>query len=951
MKKFIKKFFKWTGITLLVLIILLILVPILFKDQIKEMVIKEVNKSLTAELSLGDFDLTFLSTFPNMTVELTDAKLTGLKEFKGVTLADLKKVEAHVDFWSVIGGDQVEIDEVHIYDPTFDIRVLQDGMANYDIVKPDSLKTPEEIEEPSSFKLSLKEYSITNANIKYDDRASDMYAEIDSLNHTGTGDLTADVIDFETTTNMSKLSYTMEGISYLTEVKTDALVNLKMEFTEKTSKFTLQDNKIALNNLNFSIAGFYEMLEDHDNMNLKLNAEEATFKDFLSLIPAFYQSGYESMVAGGNLALKGEVKGKMDDTNLPGWDFGLLVKNGSVKYPDLPGKISNIGVDAGSKFAGGEDLNKMTVDVKKFHANLSKNMIDANLSMRQLMTDPYLQSRILAKMDLATLRDFMPMAEGESYSGKLDADVDIKGKMSDLEKSDFEKFTAKGILALMDMKYKSPDLPDEVNIKKMHFTFSPQNLSLDEMDAVMGKSDFAMNGKVDNYFGYLLRGDVLKGNFNLNSNNLDIESLVPASETTEGSASPEPVAESSSESEPVLVPGNIDFVMNTNVKHTRYSGVDVNNVSGTVKLKDEIAQLENLTMNTMGGTVGLRGSYNTQNHAKPKMDFGYTLKELDIHELATNFITVEKLAPITKYAHGKISSNLDMKSDLTSSFEPILASLTSVGDISSKLISIKGFKLLDKVEQTTNLKNISNQTLKDFKTKFKVKDGKVEVFPFDILLGKFKTNVSGYTTLDQKMDYLLKMDIPKEEIPKDMVRVVEEAMSKLGAVGQKLNITSLPDKIPINIKVLGDVKDPKITTDFKEAILKATGDFKDNLIQGIKDTAKDTITKIIKDVKEDVSAEIEKKKKEIMAAAQKEADKVKAEAKKAADAVRNEAKKQGDDLITAAGNNPVKKKLAEASAKKLKDEAEKKAQRIEQEGNEKADGIMRKAQEKADAVK
>ena len=141
MKKFFKKFLKWTGITFLVLIILLILIPILFKDQIKQMIIDEVNKTLTAELSIDDFDLTFISTFPNMTIELMDSKLTGKDEFKGVKLMDIENITAHVGFWSVIGGDQIEIDEIHITNPVFDVRVLEDGLANYDIVKPDSLMT------------------------------------------------------------------------------------------------------------------------------------------------------------------------------------------------------------------------------------------------------------------------------------------------------------------------------------------------------------------------------------------------------------------------------------------------------------------------------------------------------------------------------------------------------------------------------------------------------------------------------------------------------------------------------------------------------------------------------------------------------------------------------------------------------------------------------------------
>ena len=947
MKKFIKKLLKWTGITLLVLIILLILIPILFKDQIKELIIHEVNKSLTAELSLRDFDLTFISTFPNMTVELMDAKLTGKNEFKGVTLMDIENVTAHVGFWSVVAGDQIEIDEVHVTNPTFDVRVLESGLANYDIVKPDSLMTEEELSEPSSFKLSLNEYSIKNGQINYDDRASGMSAEIKNLNHTGTGDLTADVIDFATTTSMDELSFDMGGIAYLSEVKTNADVNLLMEFKENSSKYTLKENEIKLNEVTLSVDGFYEMLEDHDNMDMKLDASKATFKEFLSLIPTFYHSGYEGMISSGKLALNGEVKGKMDDENLPGWDFKLKVNDGSIKYPDLPGKIHNIQVDAGSAFKGGDNLDLMTVDVPKFHANFSKNTIDASLGLRRIMSDPFIQSKILAHVDLGTLKNFVPMEEGESYNGIMDADVDIKGSMSALDKGDFEAFTAEGELILSDFLYKSESVPDDVDIEKVKFTFSPQNLTLNELNAKMGKSDFAMNGQVDNYFGYMLRDEVLKGDFAFNSNYLDLEGLMPASE--EGAAETTSEEPTETSDEPLLVPGNIDFELTTNIKKTRYNGIDVSDVKGNVHLNDEIATLKGLTMKAMGGVVGVKGSYNTQDHSKPKMDFGYHLQEVDINTLATHFLTVEKLAPITKYAHGRISSNFDMTTDLTPSLEPIMSSLTSVGDLSSNSISIKGFKLLEKLESATKLKNISNQTLKSFKTHFTVEDGKVSVTPFNVKLGKINSNVSGYTTLEQKMDYKMRMDVPKDQLPAAVIKEVEGLLSKANAAIPFVNIGQLPNVIPVNVKMTGDVKNPKITTDMKQAIMDAMG-VEGNIIDNITETVKDTVTAIVNDQIDNAKEELEKQKQKIMADAQKEADKVKAECNNQATNLWKESYKQADEGVKAAGSNPIKKRLAQEAAKVAKREADKQLEKAKAQCQKQADNIMAKAKTEADKL-
>lgn len=945
--KFIKKFLKWTGILLLVLIILLILIPILFKDQLKQLVIDEVNKSLTAELSLEDFDLTFISTFPNMTIELIDAKLTGKNEFDGVVLMDIENIRAHVGLWDVISGDQIAIDEIHVTNPTFDVRVLENGLANYDIVKPDSLKTKEELEEPSSFKLSLQEYSITNAQIDYTDEASGMGAKITNLNHTGSGDFTADIIDFVTSTTMDKLTLDMGGISYLYDVKTNADVTILMEFKEKSSKFTLKENSIKLNEINFAVNGSYEMLEDHDDIDLTLDASKATFKEFLSLIPTFYQSGYESMVSTGSLALNGKVKGRLDDKNLPGWDFGLKVSNGSVKYPDLPGKINNIQIDAGSKFPGGENLDRMTVDVPKFHANLSRNTIDANLSLRQLMSDPYIKSKILADVDLATLKDYVPMAEGESYRGKLDADVDIEGKMSALEKGDFEAFKAAGELILSDFLYKSPDLPDEVDIKRVMFTFSPQNLTLNELKGKMGKTDFDMAGKVDNYFGYMLRDEPLKGDFTFNSNYLDLEALMPA-ETAEGGEGSGESTEGASE--PLLVPDNVDFTLTTNIGKTRYNDIDIKNIRGNVRLKDEVATLDNLTMNAMGGTVGVRGNYNTQNHDKPKLDFGYTLQEVDIHELATHFLTVEKLAPITKYAYGKISSNFDMTTALTSSLEPVLSTLTSNGDISSNNLTIKGFKTLEKLETVTKIKNLSDQTLKGFKTYFKVADGKITVTPFNVNLGKISSEVSGYTTLEQQMDYKLKMNIPKEQIPASVIKEVEGLLKKANAAVPFIKLTELPAVIPVNVKMIGSTTDPKITTDMKEAIMEALG-IKGNIIDNITNQIKDTVTQVINQQIDNAKEELEKQKQKILADAQKQADKVKAECNAQAENVWKEAYKQADELVKQAGSNPIKKKLAEEAAKKAKQEADKQLTKAKGECQKKADDIMARGRAEADKLK
>jgi hypothetical protein len=955
-KSLFRRILKWTGITLFVLILAMILIPIFFKDQIKAIVLKEVNKSLKADVSLGDFDLTLLSTFPNLTVQLDSVGIVGTsKEFKGVQLAKIGKIKATVGLWDVIGGDQIEVDEVHIQDATFDVRVDPNGAANYDIVKSEEEKTPEEKEEPSAFKLSLQEYTLENVNLKYDDQAGDMYAEIKNLNHEGSGDLTAEVIDFVTSTSMDELTFEMDGMTYASKVKTKADVNLLMELRDKASKFTLKDNKFQLNNFGFEVKGFYEMLADHANMDVELKTKEAEFKDILSLVPTFYQSGYEKMVAKAKVKLKGLVQGRMDDRNMPGWDFGVNVNNATIQYPGYAA-IRNVSVDAGSKFAGGPNMDLMTVDVNRFHADFVGNLIDATLKMRNPMTDPLVDSKLLARMNLATLGQVMPLDKGETYNGKLNADVAVNGRMSALEKGNYEAFKAAGTVELLNLLYKTTDLPQQVDVARMLLRFTPQNLALEQLNAKMGNSDFALSGRVDNYMGYVFRDELLKGDFNFNSNNIDLDQLMnvspaPAASANTSSAQPAPA---DPDAEPVLIPENVDFNLNTNIGKVRYNGIDIEQVKGNVNMKEEVASLNNMTMKTMGGTVGLRGSYNSKDHNKPGIDFGYDLKELDIQSLTKSFLTIGKLAPVAKYAQGKISSSLTMKSSLTKSLEPIFSTLTGGGDLFTNMVTISGFEPLKKLSDEIKMPKVATQTLKDLKAKFSFANGKVSVKPFNIKMSGIDTRIEGTTSFEQDLDYKMTLNVPKELIPQSMIKLAEQGMAKVNGMIPGIKVASIPDIIPVNALIGGTVTKPKITTDFRDAILKATGNLKDNLkdqANQLVNKAKDSIKGIVNDKVNEVREDLNAKKKELLDKAQKQADAAKAEGKKAADALRAESERRAQELVKEVGSNPLKKKAAEAAANKIRKETEEKAQKLEATANAKADGIMNKAREDAEKIK
>jgi hypothetical protein len=961
-KKGLKRILKWSGISFLLLLILLIILPFLFKDKIKELALEEANKMLKADLALGDFDLTFISTFPNMTLVMEDISLTGRNEFENVKLLDIGKFEAKLGFWSVIGGDEIEISSISLIEPHFDIRVLPDSTANYDIVKSDEEiqeEYPEEDTESSAFNLTLTNYEIVNGQIRYDDAPGEMFAEIVNLNHEGSGDLALDVVDFETKTSIDELTYSMSGVSYFSQLNFNLLMDILIESTDKSDKFTLKDNEMKLNELTLSFDGFYEMFEDYSDMDLKLNASQTSFKDLLSLIPVFYQSGYESMVTSGSMSLDGFIKGKMDDVNMPAFDIATKIKNASINYPDAPSSIDDIKINAGAKFPGGSNFDKTTIEVSDLHADFAGNTIDLNLFMSEPISDPYLKSSILANIDFTKIGEVVPL-ENQKFDGLLKSDLVIDGKISSLEKEDYESFKAEGSLALMRFHYESQDFEEGIDIDSMLFAFSPQSLELKALNGLMGKTDFSMAGNVENYMAYLFKDENLKGSFNYHSDVLDLDALMPEyssedeSSLSEESRTVQEAVESGAQeaSEPITIPKNIDFEMKTTVNKLLYDNMDIQNITGKVIIRDEEMTLENLSLNMLGGKIGLNGKYSTFERKNPAIDFSYQLENIDIQGLAEHFSTIEKLAPVAKHGRGKISSEFRMSADVKPDFEPIYNTLNGDGNLLTQSVQLVDFSVLNKLSKAMDISQIQDATFKNVDIDFSFADGKIKTEPFEVKLGKIDTKVEGTTSFEQEIDYQLKMEVPKSEVPKEILQIAEKAVAAAQNIpGFKMK--ELPNIIPVNAIVTNTVTDPKIKTDFKEQLMSAGGDIKDavkDLVDEKIEELKDTVKQVVDDKIEEGKEELARRKQKILDDAQKQADRVKAEGKNLADQTRKEANNRAQQLIDEAGSNPLKKRTAEIAAEKIRNKGEESAKKIENEAQVKADNIMTKAREQADRL-
>lgn len=892
-----KKILKWTGISFLLLFILLLAAPFIFKDKIVSKVKEEANKSLNAKLDFGKFDLSLIRSFPNFSLSIENLSIINLEPFSGDTLIYSKKLNLTVDLMSVIKGDEISIRSVELIEPVMNFLVKKDGRTNWDIAK--SEPGAESAASESSFKAKLKRYSVENGRIIYHDESLDFYLAMNGVDHSGKGDFTQDLFELNTQTEVKSTNMTYEKIPYISSAK--ASIEAKLNMDMKNFKFTFLENKINLNALELGLNGWVAMPDTNIDMELDFSAAKSDFKNFISMIPTLYSKDFESLKSSGTMALSGFIKGRYNALSMPGFGLTLKIDNGMFQYPSLPSSVNNVFVDLNILNPDGVP-DHTVIDLKKMHVEMAGAPFDAKLLLKTPVSDPDLDAFVKGTIDLTAVQKFVPLDAGTKLTGIITADLSAKGRMSAIEKQNFDQFSASGGLVVKGLEYSSSEMKSPFSMSILDLTFNPKNVNLNAFQAKSGKSDFKATGTMENFIAYALKGETIKGKVSLESSKIDMNDWM--------SDSPSSTSSTDTASMTVLdIPANIEFIFNASIGTLIYDDMNIFNVKGSVQIKDKEIIMQNLTMQLLDGSMNITGKYSSANLDKPLFALDLAIRDFDITKTVNTLPTVGKLAPLAKSCTGKYSVVMQVNGDLDKTMSPVLSTLNGGGKLNTSTITIQNFPAFSKVADVLKMPSWKSLNIPTVNPSFKIVNGRVYVDPTELKINGMKGTVAGSNGFDQSIDYTMAMEIPRAMFGGAANSVLNNLVSQANSKGANV---SLGDVVPVNLLIGGTVTDPKVSTDLAKQGANVMADLKakakeefDKKKEELEAKAREEADRLkseaaskIEAEKAKVSAEAERIKKEAEAKAKAKADSL----KKAAE---EEAKKQAKDLLKK--NNPFKK--------------------------------------------
>jgi hypothetical protein len=905
----------------LLIIAAAVVLPIIFKDDIIALVKEEANNNLNATIDFGDIGLSIFESFPDFTLTIENVKVTGIGQFVGVNLADIKALKLSLDLMSVISGEKIQINTIGLVSPNMHVIVMPDGTANYDITKP-SEESSEPAEDESTaeegdggFSIGLSEYYIRNANIIYDDRAGKMYAKLVNFTHEGSGDFTQDDFLLETMTDADAVTFKMDGVPYLNSTKLDMKFNLNMNLPNM--KFGFDENYVKLNALHLGFDGWVAMpaeVGDPIDLDMTFETKETSFKSLLSMVPAIYLTDFEDVKTEGQLALSGSAKGRMVGDQLPAFKLDLMVDEARFQYPDLPKGAEKIAIDLHIQNPGGSDDNTV-IDLNKFHVELAGNPVDMVVHMKTPISDLYIKAGINMNLDMASLADVVPLEEGQSITGKVISDIQMEGNQSAIDQERYQDFKAEGMLVLQGFDYKDPTLAYATVIEICTLSFSPQYAELSAFKMKVGKSDIGLTGRVENIVGWYVADQPLSGTFNFSSDLMDLNEFMTDDEAPaeESSDSETATAEGSGgETSGVAeVPAGFDFTLNTSIKTLVYDNLDITDVRGKVIIRDQKLDMRELVMNLLKGSLSLSGSYATVNPLSPDIDVTMDIIGWDIPTTFEYLDMAKKMAPIMSSATGRFSTNMTMTGKLDQNMEPVMNSLSGGGKLQTASVTIKNPPVLAKAADAIKYDGIKDMTLENVNVTFTFENGRISIEPVNYVIGKeIPAIFSGSHGFDGTLDYVLNLDIPSKLMGGPATQIVSGLLSKASAA-TGLN-AKMPERVKVDLDITGTTDDPKVTP-------RIAGTKGADAADDLKGKVLDELNKKKDELEDKAKAEVDKAKAEAEAKARAEADKVKA----AADAKANETKAKAEAEKKRLEDEAKKK--VEAEKKKAEDEAKKKA--------------------------
>ena len=464
MNRQVKKTLKISGITLgTVLLVLLVAIAfvinfIVTPKKLTPVVLDAANQTLNAHLDMESVELTFFSTFPQFGLKVKNGSLVSkaLNDSswcKTDSLLSFKECVLTVNPIAYLAENRIVVHNLSLEEVAVYAYRNKTGKANWEVTRASVDTIPADTASTDfNSEIDIRNIELKHANLVFDDRNTDIYSRIDDANLKLRLSLTKGVSTLGLKFDNKNILFWQQGELLVNKIATSLRTDIMVD--RQTAVWKLKDTELDVNGIRLDVNGAFrrDTVAKTIGMDLEYGLHAPSMETVLRMIPKSYVKD-SKVSAKGEVTVSGRVRGVYGDKKLPAVSLKIGIKEASAQYKGLPYGIDEVTAD----FDAYVDLMRHLpsyLNLKIFHFKGAHTEVLADAKVDDLLDDPLITFHTKSTVDLDALAKTFPLQESVTITGKLDADMGMKCRLSALKKQDIGRMKLGGKLELKDFELK-----------------------------------------------------------------------------------------------------------------------------------------------------------------------------------------------------------------------------------------------------------------------------------------------------------------------------------------------------------------------------------------------------------------------------------------------------------------------------------------------------------------
>jgi hypothetical protein len=761
-------------------------------ETIKQKAVQAVNNQLEAPIKVsGGIDITFLSSFPKISLVLRDVTVAD-KLNASDTLASLSVVQVSFNFMD-IWNKNYTISSISVEDGFVRLLIDESGNNNFDILK------PKDLENTESSDLHLNSIKLKNIDFVFESK-KDKFSirnKIDNAEFSGSFQEKNFIIQTELNTMVQLLEIT--GHSFFEDRQISG--NIQLQYDNATQCYSILKNKLEIDKNFFEISG--DFCVESRLLNLKAFAKGNDLQKALALLPAgTVRMG--NITGNGNYSVTATVNGSFDKPEINAV-FELKDANAQIKEPALKFEKLNISGTYNSK---SELLEIKSFSFKSGKTDLagSVNILNPEFTNFEISASGKVHYSFINALTVEFL---------ELHSGTIDIEK-IKVAINQTPKDSVWRVNdAEGIISVKDVSFYQ-DFSKEKIVLNVDLDFDRKQMSTNNLSIKIGSNDLFFEGEIKNYLAYFQkdvfgRNHELKLFGKLSSSHLNINDFL--AENTATSKSKSEKNNSTTTFDWMKIDGKVDV----DIRKLIFQDAEFANLSMQAEsFQYSTFHFNKLKAEGMDGKLNGRMTIHFNKANEMELSLNVQLQSMNVSSIFKSFKEFDQTAITSKNLKGTLNSDIILHAvwDEKQNFKE--ESLMMQADLELKngeLIKLESLKALSGKLSEEQLEHIF---FTDMSVTVTIRDRKIFIPKTIIKSNLLQLELKGTHTFDNDIDYSIVLNL------KNLLA----AKFKKNRTLEEDYVNDVQGGINIFISMKGNIDNPIIKYDKESVKQKIKEDFK-----------------------------------------------------------------------------------------------------------------------------